>query len=71
MLVTDISSVSIDFVFQNKPIIFWVFDRKDKMLSKSHDNGGKILAGFDNLSKNYPNVLDDLSVIKTTIDRYI
>lgn len=71
MLVTDISSVSIDFVFQDKPIIFWVFDRKDKVLSKSHDNGGKILAGFNNLSKNYPNVIDDLSDVKTAIDGYI
>ena len=71
MLVTDISSVSIDFVFQDKPIIFWVFDRKDKVLSKSHNNGGKILAGFNNLSKNYPNVIDDLSDVKTAIDGYI
>ena len=43
MLVTDFSSVSVDFLFQNKPVVYWMLDRDDFLLDPAvHDDGGKV-----------------------------
>ena len=31
MLITDFSSVSFDFIYQNKPVIYWIPDRNDSL----------------------------------------
>lgn len=50
MLVTDFSSVSIDFLFQNKPVAFWVLDRDDFLLDRTlHDDGGKVMSAIREL----------------------
>ena len=43
MLITDFSSVSVDFLFQNKPVVYWDIDGDDLLLNPAvHDDGGKV-----------------------------
>lgn len=50
MLVTDFSSVSVDFLFQGKPTIFWTLDYDDPKLDVCiHDDGGKVMSATEEL----------------------
>ena len=40
MLVTDFSSVSIDFLFQGKPTVYWMLDHDDLLLDRANTNDG-------------------------------
>ena len=43
-LLTDLSSVAFDFMFQNKPVVFYILDKDDRALNRFD---AKDLAGFD------------------------
>lgn len=45
MLVTDFSSISIDFLFQGKPVVYWMIDSDDLLLDRANtDDGGKVVS---------------------------
>lgn len=47
MLVTDFSSVSIDFLFLEKPVVYWMIDADDLMLDRANtDDGGKVISAL-------------------------
>lgn len=53
MLITDWSSVSFDFMFQNKPVIHYILDKGDPVLGK-YDR--EDIKNFDEKKKIIPNV---------------
>ena len=70
MLVTDFSSVSIDFHFQNKPVIYWVLDHDDLLLDPLvAEDGGKVLRAVENL-KTLCNVETSMQGVLESIERY-
>lgn len=70
MLVTDFSSVSIDFLFQNKPVVYWILDRDDFLLDRSlHDDGGKVASAVRELKALF-NVVDSSQETVDAICRY-
>ena len=71
MLLTDISSVSIDFMFQHKPTVFWVLDHDDPNLDPAnHDDGGKVLSSLVELKSVY-NMTCSLNEAANMVERYI
>ena len=70
MLVTDFSSVSIDFLFQNKPVAFWVLDRDDFLLDRAlHDDGGKVVSAMRELKALF-NVVGSSREVVDVVCRY-
>ena len=70
MLVTDFSSVSIDFHFQNKPVVYWILDHDDFLLDPQVvDDGGKVLSAIENL-KILCNVENSMHGVLECIERY-
>ena len=52
MCITDFSSVSGDFLFLNKPVVYWVPDRDDPLLDPEEGNAGaKVKSACENLEK--------------------
>lgn len=64
MLVTDYSSISFDFAFLEKPVIFYQFDR-EKFLEVRHG------AFIDYETELFGPVIDDLTSLKSAIKTYI
>ena len=63
--VTDFSSVSIDFIFQGKPTIYWVLDRYDMLLDPNlPDDGGKVSSAVVNLKAMYNVVETPMEVME-------
>ena len=70
MLVTDFSSVSIDFLFLNKPVVFWILDRDDFLLDRNlHDDGGKVTSAIRELQSLF-NVTGSSSETVAAVCRY-
>lgn len=68
--VTDFSSVSIDFVFQRKPTLYWIPDRDDLLLDPAQiDDGGKVASAVINLRTMY-NVVDTPSEVMDLLKYY-
>ena len=52
MCITDFSSVSGDFLFLNKPVVYWVPDRDDPLLDPEEGNAMvKVKSACENLEK--------------------
>ncbi len=64
MLVTDYSSISFDFAFLEKPVIFYQFDR-EKFLEVRHG------AFIDYKTELFGPVIEDLTSLSNSIKRYI
>lgn len=61
--VTDLSSVAFDFMFQNKPVIFWIPDKDDPQLNHQDDqDGGKIDSALSSRS-NFPNAVNTVDEV--------
>lgn len=70
MLVTDFSSVSIDFLFQNKPVVYWILDHDDFMLDRTiHDDGGKVESAVRELQSLF-NVVHSSQEVIDMVCRY-
>ena len=70
MLVTDFSSVSIDFLFQNKPVAYWILDRDDFRLDRTiHDDGGKVASAVKELDALF-NVMHSSREVVDAVCRY-
>ena len=67
ILITDYSSVIFDFVYMDKPVVFYQFDQKD-FFSKHYSSSGKEYP-FGNTCVNEDNVVDD--VIKIMRRKYV
>lgn len=68
MLVTDFSSVSIDFYFQNKPVIFYRLDENDDKLSDIEKEDFKAIAAQ---KTRFYNILNDENEVFDRIEHYI
>lgn len=70
LLVTDFSSVSFDFMFQDKPVIFYPLDKDDKVLSYSEQVD---IRCFCDMQSKLPNILfsenDVIEKIKYYVER--
>jgi len=66
-LVTDFSSVAFDFMFQNKPVVFYILDREDSSLPEYER---KDLAGFDYKQYILPNVFFDEEAVVNRVIEY-
>lgn len=65
-LITDFSSVAFDFMFQHKPVIFYMLDKTDSLLNRFDKED---LAKFDYKQYILPNVLyDEQKVVKRLIE---
>ena len=69
MLLTDISSVSFDFFFLKKPVIFWTLDKDDNVLDPLDKE--KIHSSSERISKTLFNLFDNEEDVIKTIDFYI
>ena len=69
MLLTDISSVSFDFFFLKKPVIFWTLDKDDNVLDLLDKE--KIHSSSERISKTLFNLFDNEEDVIKTIDFYI
>lgn len=67
-LVTDFSSVSFDFMFQNKPVVFYILDKNDSHLNSLERKG---LDSFDYKQYIMPNVLFDEESVVERIKHYV
>ena len=69
MLVTDLSSVSIDFLFQEKPVVYWMLDHDDLLLDQSvHDDGGKVHSALGELKSVFNQVFRESEVVRLIED---
>ena len=69
-MVTDFSSASFDFMFQNKPTIYWIPDKDDPLIDHSaHQDGGKVDSALA-LRKNFYNTVDTLEEVMHLIEYY-
>ena len=67
-LITDFSSVAFDFMFQNKPVIYYLLDKEDSRLS---DLDRFDLECIANKKNNIPNMLFDEKSVVRKIKYYI
>ena len=68
--VTDFSSVSIDFLFQNKPTVYWLPDVDDELLDPNvSDDGGKVRSATVEL-RNLFNVVDSAESVIEMVEHY-
>ncbi len=69
-LVTDFSSVSYDFLFQEKPVIYWIPDKEDAQNGKlSHEDAEKVLSALE-LRKNFFNTVDSIDEVMHLLIQY-
>ncbi len=68
MLITDYSSVTFDFMFQNKPVILYLLDKNDKNLNKWDRED---LRHFEYKKYLIPNVIFDESKLIEKIKYYV
>ena len=69
-MVTDFSSASFDFMYQNKPTIYWIPDKDDPLLDHSaHQDGGKVDSALE-LRKNFYNTVDSIEEVLSLIEYY-
>ncbi len=68
MLITDYSSVTFDFMFQNKPVILYLLDKNDKNLNKWDKED---LRHFEYKKYLIPNVIFDESKLIEKIKYYV
>ena len=70
MLVTDFSSVSIDFLFQGKPTVYWMLDHDDLLLDRANtDDGGKVVSALKEVHKLFNQVFS-VSEVMEIIEHY-
>lgn len=68
--VTDFSSVSVDFMFQDKPVVFWIPDVHDELLDATvSDDGGKVVNAAAEIKKLY-NLVDSPNAVVSLIEHY-
>lgn len=68
MLITDFSSVSYDFFFQEKPVIYWIPDKNDKNLNEL--DRIKISSALE-LRKKFFNTVDTLEEVQKLVIHYL
>ena len=68
LLLTDLSSVAFDFMFQEKPVIFYGLDRGDKSLEKYQYMDLELLKSRENI---IPNIVFDEKNVIERIKHYI
>ncbi|MBR5154392.1 MAG: CDP-glycerol glycerophosphotransferase family protein [Alphaproteobacteria bacterium] len=68
LLITDLSSVSFDFMFQNKPVIFYGLDRGDILLEKNQYNDLEILKQIE---KTFPNIVFEEKELIELVKQYV
>ncbi len=68
MLLTDLSSVAFDFMFQEKPVIFYGLDRGDKGLEKYQYMDLELLKNRENI---IPNIVFDENEVVERIKYYV
>ena len=68
MLITDWSSVAFDFMFQNKPVIYYILDKGDPILGKLDK---KDIDCFDYKQYIMPNVIFDEQGVIEKIKYYV
>lgn len=68
LLLTDISSIAFDFIFQNKPVILYGLDRGDKLLEKNQYNDLELLK---EKKKTFPNIFFDEKDVIEKIKYYV
>lgn len=69
-LVTDFSSTSFDFLFQDKPVVYWIPDKDDPALD--HDDlqdGGKVDSAM-RLRGGFPNTVDSVDEVMNLLAYY-
>ena len=66
-LLTDLSSVAFDFMFQNKPVVFYILDREDSSLPEYER---KDLAGFDYKQYILPDVFFNEDAVVNRVIEY-
>ena len=70
MLVTDFSSVSIDFLFLGKPVVYWMIDADDLILDRANtDDGGKVISALCETKTLFNQVFESSEVL-ALIERY-
>ena len=69
MLLTDISSVSFDFFFLKKPVIFWTLDKDDSILDAN--DKAKISSSSERIKDTLFNLFEQEEDVLKTIDFYI
>ena len=70
MIVTDFSSVSIDFLFQGKPVVYWMLDADDLRLNRANANdGGKVSSAVCETKALFNQVFSE-SAVMALIERY-
>lgn len=68
MCITDFSSVSFDFLFQHKPVVYWQLDVNDRQLDK--DDQQKVQCARRDLLERF-NVVFDITALKETVMKYV
>lgn len=68
LLITDYSSISFDFLFQEKPVIYYLLDNNDKFLNKIDFEAGE--KAFNQLNYLFNKVLSENEVLNL-VDYYI
>ena len=66
LLLTDLSSVAFDFMFQNKPVILYGLDKGDKLLEKNQYRDLELLK-----EKTFPNIFFDENAVIEKIKYYV
>lgn len=69
ILLTDVSSVSFDFFFLKRPVIFWALDMDDKEIDKADLE--KILTSKTNIKNSLFNTVDSEEDLLTLLDFYL
>ena len=68
LLLTDFSSVSFDFMFQNKPVIYYVLDKDDENINPTEKKG---IDYFLNRKSIMPNIFDNEKDVIEKLKYYI
>lgn len=68
LLITDLSSVCFDFMFQNKPVIFYGLDRGDRLLERNQFIDLELLKRRENV---IPNIVFDEKLLIEKVKYYV
>lgn len=68
LLITDLSSICFDFMFQNKPVIFYGLDRGDKLLERNQFIDLEMLKKREHI---FPNIVFDENMLIEKVKYYV